>query len=238
MGSSLDERVSDGIYIFTPKCPAPCAQVSIGHRKNQREESRLVARAVEGLLVGILQGEGGGGTILPRLGAEVVVEAGAGGHGLRVEVRRERAILRKKRRSGSQYTNMPSSIPHTITASAATKPSVASRRSARLHRWSREAHGETHRSTLAPLVNAQNAADPSCIGMQTQRALGRLRRDCTRLRAEMASAECTDICWVPKPMPNTQLLLHHRPYTWPARVVLFPAPSFNTDRIHPNAPRC
>ena len=44
------------------------------------------------LLVGVLEGEGGGGAILPRLGAEVVVEAGAGGHGLGVEVRGEGAI--------------------------------------------------------------------------------------------------------------------------------------------------
>jgi hypothetical protein len=54
----------------------------------------LVAGAVEGLLVGILEGEGGGGAILPRLGAEVVVEAGAGGHGLGVEVGGEGAVLR------------------------------------------------------------------------------------------------------------------------------------------------
>ena len=44
--------------------------------------------------MGILEGEGGGGAILPRLGAEVVVEAGAGGHGLGVEIRGEGAILR------------------------------------------------------------------------------------------------------------------------------------------------
>ena len=56
----------------------------------------LVAGAIEGLLVGVLEGEGGGGAILPRLGAEVVVEAGAGGHGLGVEVGGERAILRTK----------------------------------------------------------------------------------------------------------------------------------------------
>ena len=45
------------------------------------------------LLVGILEGEGGGGAVLPGLGAEVVVEAGAGGHGLGVEVSGEGAIL-------------------------------------------------------------------------------------------------------------------------------------------------
>ena len=44
--------------------------------------------------MGILQGEGGRGAVLPRLGAEVVVEAGAGSHGLGVEVGREGAILR------------------------------------------------------------------------------------------------------------------------------------------------
>ena len=47
------------------------------------------------LLVGILKGEGGGGAILPGLGAEVVIEARAGGHGLGVEVGRERAILHR-----------------------------------------------------------------------------------------------------------------------------------------------
>ena len=56
----------------------------------------LVAGAIEGLLVGVLEGEGGGGAVLPRLGAEVVVEAGAGGHGLGVEVGREGAILFQK----------------------------------------------------------------------------------------------------------------------------------------------
>ena len=50
------------------------------------------------LLVGILQGEGGGGAILPRLGAKVVVEAGAGGHGLGVEVSGERAVLCVKKK--------------------------------------------------------------------------------------------------------------------------------------------
>ena len=43
--------------------------------------------------MGILEGEGGGGAVLPGLGAEVVVEAGAGGHGLGVEVSGEGAIL-------------------------------------------------------------------------------------------------------------------------------------------------
>ncbi|EKX41569.1 hypothetical protein GUITHDRAFT_153778, partial [Guillardia theta CCMP2712] len=55
--------------------------------------SHLVARAVEGLLVGILEGEGGSGAILPGLGAEVVIEARSGSHGLSVEVGGERAIL-------------------------------------------------------------------------------------------------------------------------------------------------
>jgi len=46
--------------------------------------------------VGILEGEGGGGAILPGLGAKVVVEAGASGHGLGVEVGREGAVLQDK----------------------------------------------------------------------------------------------------------------------------------------------
>jgi len=54
----------------------------------------LVAGAVEGLLVRVLEGEGGRGAILPRLGAKVVVEARAGGHRLGVEVGREGAVLR------------------------------------------------------------------------------------------------------------------------------------------------
>jgi len=45
------------------------------------------------LLVRVLEGEGGRGAILPRLGAEVVVEARAGGHRLGVEVGGERAVL-------------------------------------------------------------------------------------------------------------------------------------------------
>ena len=55
----------------------------------------LVAGAIEGLLVGVLEGEGGSGAILPRLGAKVVVEAGASGHGLGVEVGGEGAVLQK-----------------------------------------------------------------------------------------------------------------------------------------------
>ena len=52
--------------------------------------------------MGILEGEGGGGAVLPRLGAEVVVEAGAGGHGLGVEVGGEGAILKKRTRTSEQ----------------------------------------------------------------------------------------------------------------------------------------
>ncbi len=65
-------------------------------RRSSAALKRLVSRAIKGLLVGVLQGEGSGGAILPRLGAEVVVEAGAGGHGLGVEVGREGAILFQK----------------------------------------------------------------------------------------------------------------------------------------------
>ena len=43
----------------------------------------------------VLESESGGGAILPRLRAQIVVEAGAGRHRLRVEVRGERAILHK-----------------------------------------------------------------------------------------------------------------------------------------------
>ena len=60
---------------------------------SQMKTENLVAGAIEGLLVGVLEGEGGGGAVLPRLGAEVVVEAGAGGHGLGVEVGGEGAVL-------------------------------------------------------------------------------------------------------------------------------------------------
>ena len=52
--------------------------------------------------MGVLEGEGGGGAILPRLGAKVVVEAGAGGHGLGVEVGGERAVLHKITHCSSQ----------------------------------------------------------------------------------------------------------------------------------------
>ncbi len=48
--------------------------------------------------MGILEGEGGGGAILPGLGAEVVVETRAGSHGLGVEVRGEGAVLKKPSR--------------------------------------------------------------------------------------------------------------------------------------------
>jgi len=66
------------------------------------------------LLVGILEGEGGGGAVLPRLGAEVVVEAGAGGHGLGVEVGGERAVLC----TTSQPTHRRPVSASTVTAPA------------------------------------------------------------------------------------------------------------------------
>ena len=46
------------------------------------------------LLVRILEGEGGSGAVLPRLRAQVVIEARAGSHRLGVEVSREGAVLR------------------------------------------------------------------------------------------------------------------------------------------------
>jgi hypothetical protein len=70
------------------------------------------------LLVGILEGEGGGGAVLPRLGAKVVVEAGAGGHGLGVEVGGERAVLR----TACQYTARVSKRASTDTAPRPTFP--------------------------------------------------------------------------------------------------------------------
>ena len=62
---------------------------------SQMKIKNLVAGAIEGLLVGVLEGEGSGGAILPRLGAKVVVEAGASGHGLGVEVGGEGAVLHR-----------------------------------------------------------------------------------------------------------------------------------------------
>jgi hypothetical protein len=65
MGSSQDECASQTAIadMTTPQVFALCAQVCY-HWKNPRAESRLVARAVEGLLVGILEGEGGRGDVL------------------------------------------------------------------------------------------------------------------------------------------------------------------------------
>ena len=50
------------------------------------------------LLVRVLEGEGRRGAILPRLGAEVVVEARASRHRLGVEVSREGAVLQQRAR--------------------------------------------------------------------------------------------------------------------------------------------
>ena len=86
--------------------------------------STLVARAIEGLLVGVLEGEGSGGAILPRLGAEVVVEAGAGGHGLGVEVGGEGAILHENKKLVSHLV-MPHSF-HTAIPSVSSKMSAES----------------------------------------------------------------------------------------------------------------
>ncbi len=49
------------------------------------------------LLVRVLEGPGGGGAVLPRLRAKVVVEARTSGHRLGVEVGRERAVLQERR---------------------------------------------------------------------------------------------------------------------------------------------
>ena len=76
-------------------------------RPRTTSRGHLVAGAIEGLLVGVLKSKGGGGAILPRLGAEVVVEAGAGGHGLGVEVGGERAVLRKSYRTASANLALP-----------------------------------------------------------------------------------------------------------------------------------
>uniref|UniRef100_A0A7S0MSE5 Uncharacterized protein n=1 Tax=Cryptomonas curvata TaxID=233186 RepID=A0A7S0MSE5_9CRYP len=58
----------------------------------QYTAEHLVARAVEGLLMRVLEGPGGRGAILPGLRAQVVIETRASRHGLGVEVGRERAI--------------------------------------------------------------------------------------------------------------------------------------------------
>jgi len=62
------------------------------------------------LLVGVLEGEGGGGAVLPRLGAEVVVEAGAGGHGLGVEVGGEGAVLHRDPRNQGLEMRAPAHL--------------------------------------------------------------------------------------------------------------------------------
>ena len=69
-------------------------------KQRQAARGKRAERKVLHLLVGVLEGEGGGGAVLPRLGAEVVVEAGAGGHGLGVEVGGERAVLEGRGRGG------------------------------------------------------------------------------------------------------------------------------------------
>jgi len=82
------------------------------------------------LLVGVLEGEGGGGAILPRLRAKVVVEAGARGHGLGVEVRGERAILhtrntRNRKRmctQNEQQRRPPSSLWNSSCTPLENKP--------------------------------------------------------------------------------------------------------------------
>jgi hypothetical protein len=56
------------------------------------------------LLVRVLQGPGGRRAILPRLRAEVVVEARTSGHRLGVEVSREGAVLRNIASSESSQT--------------------------------------------------------------------------------------------------------------------------------------
>ena len=116
MGSSQDECASQTAIadMTTPQVFALCAQVCY-HWKNPRAESRLVARAVEGLLVGILEGEGGRGAVLPRLGAEVVVEARAGGHGLGVEVGGEGAILKQRTHVSPKHAPPSAQCIHTIT---------------------------------------------------------------------------------------------------------------------------
>jgi len=85
------------------------------------------------LLVGVLEGEGGGGAILPRLGAEVVVEAGAGGHGLGVEVGGERAVLHQAGASVSAIITRDKAAmqPGSAAAAAEAVPSPTSTTPAR-----------------------------------------------------------------------------------------------------------
>ena len=64
--------------------------------------------------MGILEGEGGGRAVLPRLGAQVVVEARASGHGLGVEVSREGAVLRAERKLSGGNTLCDKARPHGI----------------------------------------------------------------------------------------------------------------------------
>jgi hypothetical protein len=64
--------------------------------------------------VRVVEGEGGRGAILPRLRAEVVVEARAGGHRLGVEVGRERAVL-EEARCGTKVSVRLKSVAQTDT---------------------------------------------------------------------------------------------------------------------------
>jgi len=66
--------------------------------------------------VGILEGEGGRRAILPRLRAQVVVEARAGGHRLGVEVGGEGAVLQTER----QRQNMSTTVCDSMRSEAPT----------------------------------------------------------------------------------------------------------------------
>jgi len=102
------------------------------------------------LLVGILEGEGGRGAILPRLGAEVVVEARAGGHGLGVEVGGEGAIL--KQRTSTSEPCTPAACPNRSVPCIHTTISYAALIAAHRVRL-----GQGRSVTVLPVQNAENS---------------------------------------------------------------------------------
>jgi hypothetical protein len=107
--------------------------------------------------VGVLEGEGGGGAVLPRLGAEVVVEAGAGGHGLGVEVGGERAVLHEGNAQAVSHLRLRGTLPVLALARARRRLEFELRTA------------KESRSARIPAGGRSRLCDPCCVVTEPSR---------------------------------------------------------------------
>ena len=143
--------------------------------------------------MGVLEGEGGGGTVLPRLRAQVVVEARAGRHGLCVEVRREGAVLRN-------------TVDRNVSTTRAVLLSCARKHAPRGHpegpgAWvgrmtPRAAHSSVHSgkpgvcNNTLPCARARSCAAPAADVAQQRTPRASCPGAALRHRRQLAAIQC------------------------------------------------